>query len=177
MTETSFKPGCFGSPLAHGSAHVCGACPWKQACKPEAEARAIRLKTLYGLVVPTNPPRTKRPPQAPVIPPIQGLPAKGIEVLKVWAQRGIDLKRAVMTGTNPFEGSDSFMRIVLSLLLHGGFTRESLQTALASGMSWSAKQARAHMDFAVRVLLGMGAAIERGGQIVPYNHQDQKEAA
>jgi len=173
MTDPQFRPGCFGSPLAHVNTAPCTACPFQQPCWPAAEARSKTLKARFGIdAVLRRRPASARAvtPQAGMR-PVEALPKKGLELLERWRARGIDLKQAVADGSNPFDTGAAFMRIAIRNLLAGGFTRPALRQAFVAELGWSEASASSHAGFAVPVLLTTGAAIERAGRIVPFNQE------
>jgi len=56
-----FRPGCFGSPLAYSDTRKpCSACPYRDACRPAAEACAKNLRARYRIDEAMKPFRAKQ---------------------------------------------------------------------------------------------------------------------
>ena len=170
---TEYRPGCFGSPLAHVSGVPCNKCPFRAECGSQAEQRAKRLKARFGIEAAMRPWLAKgkpRPVNVGLIATVEAtMPKKAKEALERWSGRGIDLKRAASLGVNPFDTQGGYMKIVFRMLFVGGFTRPELRQALTQELGWVEATASSHVGIAVGALLATGAAVERDGRIIKEN--------
>jgi len=172
-----FKPGCFGSPLAYAGNKLCAACPFYASCGSAAEVRSKHLKARYGIEAAIRTTARRQPKldaqvvMGPVPSAVSRLPAKAQEILASWRARGVDLRRAIATRTNPFENGAGFMRIAIRDLLAGGLSKVELRKAYVEELSLPETAALGHALFAISVLLATGAARQDGDTVVPFNKE------
>lgn len=108
-------------------------------------------------------PVTPADPEAP----LSALPVKSVELRDRLAKRGIDLKRAIARGVNPFEAQPpAFMRTLTRMLLAGPFTREEATKRLCEDLGWAQSSASSHVSLALPVMIAAGVARIENNQVV-----------
>lgn len=106
-------------------------------------------------------------PATPPAPHSAGLSVKSLELQSRLHKRGIDLRRAIGRGANPFDSQPpAFMRVLTRLLLEGSFTREQATSSLMSELNWAHGSAASHVTLALPVLVAEGVARLDGKMVI-----------
>lgn len=175
----------------------CTKCPFKAECGVAADETAARLRQVYRIEDAFGATRkiAKRvtvtraepePSQAaqhnaelrqahlePALRPapstgIAAMPKKGQELYDSLARKGIDLRRALAMRSNPFDiQPPKHMKVLMDLLLAGGFSRAEAKQSLVNELNWAEASASSNAGSAIAVMVMMGAATEEGDRVMP----------
>ena len=141
-TETTFAPGCFGSALAFSQDdEVCKACPFHGDCETRSVTALASLQSMFGVA--SKPRRRKS----------EAMSQKAEEIFNALGQSADEIRKAVMSGRNPFSLRRGFLGDVVSVLLsHPNVTRAFLTQVLEARRAVRTSVADVYARQAIQIL-------------------------
>lgn len=181
-------PGCYGLPsVFHPDEVCCQECPWFQSCEDSASDRLKRLEeemdcsALYWKfrTTPQHPSykdakvKTKKTKLVELneyqTELVAQLPKRTQSIAKSLFERGIDVRKEMLQGKNPFlTNKPAFLKPVCNLLLDRKcFTKQSLRMIYKEAFPrWSESTIKTNVTLAVQILTGLGVADDINNQVI-----------
>jgi hypothetical protein len=179
--------GCFGMVIAHRTNPTCQECPHMDSCREKALDTAKQIHEVMDVsdllkhfadidhaehgtggdvnresarnsqrVTPTDDQERQ----------INTMSKKAQTIARTLIANGIDAKRQILSGVNPFvETGQRYLEVACSMLMQGGFTKKELKHALLSRHGhWTERTAEGQLSVAFSLLNGMGLVTQKGGK-------------
>jgi len=160
MEVPDFAPGCFGSIIAFSASDaICKNCPFSEQCKPAHEERKKKMRSAYGIKVPS---RQSRKQIADVImdEPVMSLPPKTQTLFEKLDKSNFDVCNKLQNQINPFAtNGPKYLEILCHLLMNvpGLISNDYLVASFMKIFNWKQNTATAHVRIAIQALAHVGA--------------------
>lgn len=135
-----YAPGCFGS-SNYADDDCCRSCPFKTQCAPLHERRMEQLRDFLGIKV-------KKPTRQ-----AGSLPAKVQKIFEELGKTEEEVRRAMLSGINPYSVREGFVGIVAHLVLHlGQTTRQRAKEVLMARRGYNEATADVYARHSIQIL-------------------------